>query len=85
MDKRFFWLIKLVWKIELSCLLFKLASSEDKPFLEKAANIDSRLALVYFLSAFGAGISYLIAPILKALYEIQTTGNATWVMPMRSV
>lgn len=85
MDKRFFLVAKICFEIELSCLPLKLASSEDKPLLEKAANIDSRLAWVYFLSAFAAGASYLIAPILKALYEIQTTGNATWVMPMRSV
>lgn len=61
------------------------APSEDKPFLEKAAIIDGRLTLVYLYSAIAAGSSYLIAPIIKAAYEIQTTGNATWVMPMRSV
>lgn len=53
--------------------------------MEKALNIERRITWVYLLSGFGAGVSYMAGPILKAIYDIQTTGNATWTMPMRAV
>lgn len=62
-----------------------LASSEDKLLMEKASSIERRITWVYLLSGSGAGSFYLITPIYKAIYTLQTTGNATWIMPMRGV
>lgn len=61
------------------------ASKDDRIFLEKGRMIDRRLTLTYFISTIGVAVLYLMFPIVKATYEIQTTGSTIWIMPMRSV
>ncbi|KAJ6637500.1 Odorant receptor 47a, partial [Pseudolycoriella hygida] len=61
------------------------SSESDRLILQKGHKIDKRLTLTYLISSVSVAILYLLFPIVKAIFELQSTGSTVWIMPMRSI